>query len=335
VDIDGDGLNELYIGNTDTPNELLALDGAGGAPQGPYRDVAPELGLDVQYGDTFAWIDVAGDGRDDLVFVGAAGFEVAYNRGGRRFEVRPGAAAGLVFPMGSQPLEIDEELFVPLSLNVIDFDGDGRLDLWLSGHGEGRRHALYRGAGAGFADVTAEVGLDAAPGANAIAFLDIDNDGYPDAVIMGASPALLRNEGGRRFVPEALNPAWELQAYTRSIAVDVDGDGRLDVVLMGHRRMILRNTTTGGGGTLRVLPRGDGDGGDPVGTVVSAVYDNGMVQAQRYGSALNTRYSQGSAPLHFGIPRGASITHLQVRWPDGSVLERLVAAGETRIELRR
>ncbi|HEX9877994.1 MAG TPA: CRTAC1 family protein, partial [Gammaproteobacteria bacterium] len=222
------------------------------------------------------------------------------------------------------------------SLNVIDFDSDGRLDLWLSGHGEARRHALYRNTGGGFADVTAEVGLDAAPGANAIAFLDIDNDGYPDAVIMGASPALLRNEGGRRFVSEALDPAWELQAYTRSIAVDVDGDGRLDVVLMGHRRMILRNTTTGAGGALRVLPRGDGgDGGDPVGTVVSAVYDNGMVQAQRYGSALNTRYSQGSAPLHFGIPRGASITHLRVRWPDGSVLERPVAAGETRIELRR
>ena len=381
VDIDGDGVNELYIGNTATPNELLALEGApgsgGGAgesgggrrasrgvtgsragPGGPgaqpgrYRDIAGELGLDVHHGDTFAWLDVDGDGRDDLVFVGESGFEIAYNRGGRRFEIRAGAEAGLLFPAGSQPQQI-EELFVPLALNVIDFDSDGRLDLWLSGHGAERRHALYRAGDAGFTEVTAEVGLDAAPGANAIAFFDADNDGYQDAVVMGIAAAFLRNEDGRRFVTEPLDPAWELQAYTRSIAVDVDDDGRLDVVLMGHRRMLLRNATTGGGAALRVLLRGVGGdrvgtvagggdsagtvigGGDPVGTVVSAIYDNGMVQAQRYGSALNTRYSQGSAPLHFGIPAGASITHLRLRWPDGTVVERPVAAGETRIELRR
>jgi len=65
-------------------------------------------------------------------------------------------------------------------------------------------------------------------------------------------------------------------------------------------------------------------GGDPVGTVVSAVDDNGTVHAQRYASALNTRYSPGSAPLHFGIPPGASIPHLQVRWPYGSVVQRPV-----------
>jgi hypothetical protein len=364
VDIDGDGLNELYIGNTATPNELLATatPGEPGAQPGRYRDIAGELGLDVHHGDTFAWLDVDGDGRDDLVFVGESGFEIAYNRGGRRFEIGPGADAGLLFPAGSQPRQI-EELFVPLSLNVIDFDSDGRLDLWLSGHGAERRHALYRAGDAGFTEVTAEVGLDAAPGANAIAFFDADNDGYQDAVVMGIAAAFLHNEGGRRFVTEPLDPAWELQAYTRSVAVDVDDDGRLDVVLMGHRRMLLRNTTTGGGGALRVLLRGVGAdpagtvagggdpagaaagggdpagavvaAGDPVGTVVAAIYDNGMVQAQRYGSALNTRYSQGSAPLHFGIPPGASITHLRVRWPDGSVTERPVAAGETRIELRR
>ena len=44
-----------------------------------------------------------------------------------------------------------------------------------------------------------------------------------------------------------------------------------------------------------------------VGTVVRAFYANGIVQAQRYGSAANSQYSQGLVALHFGIPEATTI----------------------------
>jgi len=325
VDIDADGVNELYIGNTDSPNALLAVDGSGS-----YTDIAPALGLDVADGDTFAWLDVDGDGRDDLVFVDAAGFSVAYNRGDRAFELAPGSDIGLRFPPGSEPGQ--ESLFATLSLNVLDVDNDGRLDLWLTGHGEGRKLALYRGTDAGFADATAQFGLDAAPLANRIVFLDIENDGYIDAMTFGASATWLHNEGGARFRVEEVDPAWGLREFTHAAAIDVDDDALLDLVLVGHRRMVARNRSRGAGSALRVLPRTSAD--DPVGALVMAFYADGMVRAQRYGSALTTQYSQGLAPLRFGIPPGTSIDRLEVRWPDGRTETRAVGACENFIELQ-
>ena len=97
--------------------------------------------------------------------------------------------------------------------------------------------------------------------------------------------------------------------------------------------MVLRNGTRGGGGALRVIPRGTGN--DPVGTVVSAFYADGGVQTQRYGSAHTTRYSQGLVPLHFGIPVGDAIEQLLVRWPGGHRQLREVGQGEELIEVSR
>ncbi len=324
VDIDGDGVNELYIGNTDSPNTLLAADGAGG-----YTDIAAALGLDFMTADTFAWLDIDGDGRDDLVFVNETGFAVAHNRGNRSFEVAAGDGLGLRFPAGSELHQ--DGLFDTLSLNVLDIDNDGRLDLWLSGHGQERKQALYRATGDGFEEVSAALGLDAAPLANSIVFLDIENDGYVDAMTFGLGAVWLHNEGGRRFTVEEVDPQWGVREFTRAVAVDADDDLRVDVVLVGHRRMVARNQTRGGGGALRVWPRAAGN--DPVGTLVTAFYANGMVRVQRYGSALTTQYSQGLAPLHFGIPPGTSIDRLEVRWPDGRSETRAVGAGEDFVEL--
>jgi len=326
VDVDGDGVNELYVGNTATPNALLVA-----SDDGSYTDLAAAAGVDFLAGDTFAWLDVDGDGRDDLVFVDESGFALAYNRGDLIFERGDAAAVGLRFPAGSEP--VSEELFDVLSLHVLDVDSDGRLDLWLAGHGEGRGHALYRGTGEGFEEVTEAFGLSAAPLANSIVFLDRDNDGDEDAVTFGAGAAWLVNDDGQRFAVEPMDPEWGLREFTRAAPLDVDGDGRVDLALFGHRRLLLRNATVGGGSALSVLPRAAED--DPVGTVVTAIYASGRVRAQRYGSTRSTQYSQGSGSLHFGIAHGDRIERLQVRWPDGTIEERPVDAAETYIEVRR
>ena len=60
----------------------------------------------------------------------------------------------------------------------------------------------------------------------------------------------------------------------------------------------------------------------------------GVPHAQRYGSAGTTQYSQGSSPLHFGIPPGGAIEHLTVRWPDGREETHTVGAEDRFVELR-
>jgi hypothetical protein len=96
---------------------------------------------------------------------------------------------------------------------MIDYDGDGLLDLFFPGGGyfegqqiKGHPCKLYRNLGKWkFRDVTAEVGLDKiAFYSHGCAVADYDRDGWPDLVVTGyGRVALFHNEphnGSRRFV---------------------------------------------------------------------------------------------------------------------------------------
>ena len=63
-----------------------------------------------------------------------------------------------------------------------DYDGDGRVDLYLSACLDA--HRLYRNLGAGkFQDVTAQTGLGDRRWGTSCAWLDYDRDGYPDLFV--------------------------------------------------------------------------------------------------------------------------------------------------------
>ncbi len=99
---------------------------------------------------------------------------------------------------------------MPPGVAVLDFDGDGRPDLFVPG-GDGNR--LYRNKGDGtFEDVAEKAGVAGYEGeaVGALAF-DYDNDGRPDLYVtylIPAQPAVPqqgrrnlrggRREGGRR-----------------------------------------------------------------------------------------------------------------------------------------
>src|SRR5207248_5855094 len=59
-----------------------------------------------------------------------------------------------------------------------DIDGDGDLDLIVSGSGTFIR--VYRNDGSKFTDVTEEVGLAKVPSGYSLNLIDYDNDGSPD-----------------------------------------------------------------------------------------------------------------------------------------------------------
>jgi hypothetical protein len=140
-------------------------------------------------------------------------------------------------------------------VGLIDFDGDGLLDVFLPGGGQfegkdkkqiaGAPCKLFRNLGRGkFEDVTAAAGLEKLAGGkpwfytHGAAVADYDRDGWPDLLVTGwGAVALLRNvpdgKGGRKF--EEATAAAGLGAgitwATSAAWADFDGDGYPDLYL--------------------------------------------------------------------------------------------------------
>jgi enediyne biosynthesis protein E4 len=123
---------------------------------------------------------------------------------------------------------------------LLDFDNDGRLDIYLlqgGGPNSTATNALFHQQPDGtFADVSQGSGLDV-NGTNAgVAVGDVNNDGYVDVVVtqyLGAK--LFLNEDGARFTDATKqsglsNPYWG----TSASFLDYDRDGWLDLVIINY-----------------------------------------------------------------------------------------------------
>ncbi len=126
---------------------------------------------------------------------------------------------------------------------VIDFDGDGRPDIFLV-NADGKGNAgLYRNTGRGaFVNVTKAAKIDFHGAGMGCAVGDYDNDGHPDLVISsGDGITLYHNEGNGTFkdATEAAglrptDPSGEQLGGASGLAmgvtfVDYDNDGDLDI----------------------------------------------------------------------------------------------------------
>lgn len=230
-----------------------------------------------------AWSDVSGDGRPD----------VFANRGALGGSLRAQSEAVqrgindelLVRARGSERFE-DVAASVGIAkrgcsgrhARWVDFDRSGRLDLFVNcqdrGNVDGRYpKQLYRQDADGrFTDVAVESGLALAEHELIdFAWLDVDNDGYPELLTSEATGFYLyRNDGGhfsREFIgrgafvrqddPDLLgttNLAWYVDG--KLVVTDFDGDGALDAFSASRKgNMLLRND---GGRFVLVEPQSVG-----------------------------------------------------------------------------
>jgi hypothetical protein len=132
-------------------------------------------------------------------------------------------------------------------LALVDYDGDGDLDLYLVNgwrlegvEGDFRvaergRSRLYRNRGDGtFDDVTDRAGVGADAWGAGVAAGDYDGDGWIDLLVTNFGPDVLyRNRGDGSF--EAVAGAPSVDGWSSGAAFfDADGDGDLDLFIAGY-----------------------------------------------------------------------------------------------------
>ncbi|MBI4160860.1 MAG: CRTAC1 family protein [Acidobacteria bacterium] len=129
----------------------------------------------------------------------------------------------------------------------VDFDGDGRLDVYLvngsrlGGFPPGRepRDRLYRNLGGGrFQDVTDRAGLGDPEWGHGVSWGDYDNDGDPDLYVTNWGPnRLYRNNGDGTFTDVARAAGVDDRGWgTSSAFADYDNDGDLDLYVANYIR---------------------------------------------------------------------------------------------------
>jgi len=126
---------------------------------------------------------------------------------------------------------------MPGGVAIIDYDNDGKPDIFLVNASGDRPNRLYRNLGNWrFEDVTERAGLGGRAYGMGAAVADFDNDGFPDLLVTGVGfSTLYRNRGNGTFedvtakarIPQT---AWPVSAGW----FDFDNDGHLDLFIVNY-----------------------------------------------------------------------------------------------------
>ena len=221
----------------------------------------------------------------------------------------------------------------------IDFDNDGRVDLWVS---DSKYNRLWRNTGpARFQDVTQAAGisqLTAQYVSWGTAVADLDNDGLRDIFIVHGGlihmvpqeHSLFRNIGDGKFadISSSAGQVFDVKTVARgACAADYDNDGRIDffVVNLGAPGVLFHNVSPNGNHWLEVKLVGKKSNRDGIGAQVEVVTGGKKQQAERI--AGSGYLGQDDDRLHFGLEAASRVERLTVRWPSGTVqtLENVAA----------
>ncbi len=238
-DIDGDGLDDLYICQpAGLPNRMYRNRG-----DGTFEDVTQLSGTGLLDNTACAlFADINNTGRQDLILVRASGPLLFLNQGGGKFRLQPSAFQFANPPQGT---------FTGAA--IADYDCDGWLDIYFclysyyQGADQYRYPTPYYAAENGppnflmrnlrdgtFRDVTSETGLNHNNQRFSFccAWSDFNGDGWPDLYVVNdfGRKNLYRNNGNGTFTDIAKEAGVEDVGAGMSVScLDYDTDGLQDL----------------------------------------------------------------------------------------------------------
>jgi enediyne biosynthesis protein E4 len=220
-----------------------------------------------------------------------------------------------------------------------DYNGDGRLDIFKTNFSDDTS-TLYRNNGDGtFDDVTfaAGLGLYTKYLGWGTMFLDVDNDGWPDLLLVNGhvypevdsqhlgsdyrEPRILyHNKGNGTFEDISANagPGITTAASGRGLAIaDLWNDGRISAVIsnMSAPPSLLVNQVRSTNHWIAFKTIGTRSNRDGIGAKIRLkAGDRMLIDEVRSGSSYD---SNNDMRVHFGLGSATKLEWVEVRWPSG------------------
>ena len=364
VDYDRDGKLDIAVANyvhfnlADTPAPGEAVDctwkgvavmcgprGLASAPNilyhnlgnGKFADVSKASGIENTPGHycfSVSTLDYDDDGWPDIFVACDSTPSILYRNNHDGTFTDKAADAGVAF-------NEDGREQAGMGSTVADYDGDGRPDIFKTNFSDDTS-TLYRNEGDGtFTDVTTSAGI----GVNTqylgwgTMFMDMDNDGWPDLMLVNGhvypevdsgnlgstykEPRIVyHNLGNGKFqdISKDSGPGITAPESSRGLAIaDLWNDGRLEAVInnISDKPMLLVNIAKNPNHWLGVRVVGTQSNRDGIGARVT-LYAGGRkwVEEVRSGSSYD---SSNDLRLHFGLGSLSKVDSLEVRWTNGRI----------------
>ncbi len=302
---------------------------------GTFEDVTKKAKIDRtngHYGFSVSTFDFDDDGWPDIFVACDSTPSILYhnNQDGTFTDVA--VVAGAAF-------NEDGKEQAGMGSTIGDYNGDGRLDIFKTNFSDDTA-TLYRNNGDGtFDDVTfaAGLGLYTKYLGWGTMFIDVDNDGWPDLLLINGhvypevdkqhlgsdyqEPRILyHNKGNGTFgdISEDAGPGITTAKSGRGLAVgDLWNDGRMSAVVsnMNAPVSLLVNQVKSGNHWIAFKTVGTKSNRDGIGAKIRVkAGDRILVDEVRSGSSYD---SNNDMRVHFGLGRNDKVDWVEVRWPSG------------------
>ena len=306
---------------------------------GTFEDVTTKAHIDQtdgHYAFSVATLDYNDDGWPDIYVACDSTPSILYRNN------RDGTFTDVAVVSGAAFNEDGREQ-AGMGATIGDYNGDGRPDIFKTNFSDDTS-TLYRNNGDGtFDDVTSAAGLGLYTkylGWGTM-FLDFDNDGWPDLLLVNGHvyPEVDKNNLGSNYeeprilyhnlgkgtfadISASAGPGINMHASSRGLAVgDLWNDGRISAVItnLNAAPSLLVNQVRNSNHWIAIRTVGTKSNRDGIGARISVKAGaRTLVDEVRSGSSYN---SSSDMRVHFGLGSATKVDSIQIRWPSG-LLER-------------